>query len=543
MPSALGQNTLQSHRNSSASSLSPSWIHFALPSVTDLIFILVLVLLSYSVLSARLLGDAGIGWHIRNGELMLRTHTVTRADPFSYTMSGRPWLAWEWLYDATIGAVHQSLGLNGVVFFTAIVIALTFALTFHILLARGSLLQISLILLLLAMGASMIHFLARPHVLSWLFTVIWFQLLDSAEVAPENRRRLTWLPLLMLLWVNLHGGFLFGLALLGLYWLAGMIQYLQTGTQGRQAVAAWVKQLSALGALSFLATFANPYGYILHAHIYRYLTNRFLMNHIDEFRSPDFHGIAQECFAVLLVIAIVALAAARGKIRASQLLGILFASYSGLYASRNLPVASILLILVAGPLFSAAVRDAGNNAELPDRTRNFLSRCSSFALRMGNLEQSLRGHLWPVAAVTFGLFVCTQHGRVASHKLMNAHFDEKKFPVAATQLIAERSIHEPIFSLDSWGGYFIYRLYPEMKVFVDDRHDLYGEQFLREYLTAIRLAPGWDQVLDGKRVNWVLMPGDSTLANMLKETHRWRIIYADDVAVLLEREEGVARPT
>ena len=541
MASALSQNTLQIDRDSSASSFSPGWIHFALPSVTDLIFILVLVLLSYSVLAARLLGDAGIGWHIRNGELMLRSHMITRTDPFSYTMSGRPWLAWEWLYDAIIGVVHKSLGLNGVVFFTAIVIAFTFALTFRILLARGSLLQISIALLLLAMGAAMIHFLARPHVLSWLFTVIWFQLLDSAEVAPENWRQLLWLPLLMLLWVNLHGGFLFGLALLGLYWLAGVIRYLQGGSESRQA-AAWVKQLSALGALSFLATFANPYGYKLHAHIYRYLSNRFLMNHIDEFRSPDFHGVAQECFAVLLVITIIALAAARAKIRNSQLLLILFASYSGLYASRNLPVASILLVLVAGPLLSAAVRDAGNNAELPDRTRNFFSRCSSFALRMGNLELSLRGHLWPVGAVIFGLFVCIQHGRVGSHQLMNAHFDGKKFPVAAVRVIAERGIHEPIFSLDSWGGYFIYRLYPEMKVFVDDRHDLYGEQFLREYLTAIRLAPGWDEVLDEKRVNWVLMPGNSSLANMLKETHRWRIIYADDVAVLLEREQGGTGP-
>jgi len=387
MPSTLSQNTSQVGLGPTTS--RSRLIHLILPSVTDLIFVAVLLSLSYSALSSRLLGDAGIGWHIRNGELMLRTHTVTRVDVFSYTMNGRPWLAWEWLYDMIIGAVHRWLGLNGVVFFTAIVIALTFASAFRILLTRGSLLQISLVLLLLAMGAAMIHFLARPHVLSWLFTVIWFQLLDSAEVAPENRRQLLWLPLLMLLWVNLHGGFLFGLALLGLYWLAGVMRYLQAGTEGRQA-AAWVKQLSAVGALSFLATFANPYGYKLHAHIYRYLSNRFLMNHIDEFRSPDFHGIAQECFAVLLVITIVALATSRGKIRASQVLVILFASYSGLYASRNLPITSILLVLVVGPLLSAAVRDAGNNAALPDRTRNFLSRCSSFAPSRSSASSGIR---------------------------------------------------------------------------------------------------------------------------------------------------------
>src|SRR5438046_10715195 len=117
MASALSQNTLQD-RNSSASAFSPGCIHLALPSVTDLIFILVLVLLSYSVLAARLLGDAGIGWHIRTGDLMLLTHMITLTDPFSYTMSGRPWLASEWRYVATRGAVHEAVGLSGVVFVT-----------------------------------------------------------------------------------------------------------------------------------------------------------------------------------------------------------------------------------------------------------------------------------------------------------------------------------------------------------------------------------------------------------------------------------------
>jgi hypothetical protein len=537
MPSTLSQNTSQVGLGPTTSRSRS--IHLILPSVTDLIFVAVLLSLSYSALSSRLLGDAGIGWHIRNGELMLRTHAVTRVDVFSYTMNGRPWLAWEWLYDLIIGAIHKWLGLNGVVFFTALAIALTFALTFRILLAHGSLLQISLVLLLLAMGASMIHFLARPHVLSWLFTVIWFHLLDSAEFSPQTRRWLFLLPVLMLLWVNLHGGFLFGLALVGLYWLAAMIGCWRSklADEKRSAVT-WIKQLSAVATLSFLTTFANPHGYRLHAHIYRYLSNRFLMNHIDEFRSPDFHGVAQECFAVLLVVTIIAFYVAHRKIRASQWLVVLFASYSGLYASRNLPVASILLILVAGPLLSAAVCDAASNAELPDRTRGFLSWCSSFSSRMGSLEQSLREHLWPAAALLFGHFVCMQSGRIGSHQLMNAHFDEKRFPVQAAEVIAKSGIHAPIFTLDSWGGYLIYRFYPERKLFVDDRHDLYGEQFLREYLTAIRLAPGWDRVLNEQHINWVLMPEGSSLANMLEVTRRWRVVYSDQLAILFEREEG-----
>jgi len=535
MPSALSQKTSPIGRDPAAR--SPSWTHITLPSVTDLIFIVVLFSLTSSTLSTRLLGDAGIGWHIRNGELMLRTHALTRVDVFSYTMNQRPWLAWEWLYDVIMGATHKWLGLNGVVLLTAMVIALTFALTFRILLARGSLVQISLGLLLLAMGAAMIHFFARPHVLSWLFAVIWFHLLDTAEISPLKRRGLFYLPLLMLFWVNLHGGFLLGLALLGLYWLSGMTRYWRhkRDSQGRQTAASWVKQLSAVAALSVLATFVNPYGYKLHAHIYHYLSNRFLMNHIDEFRSPDFHGLAQECFAVLLVVTIIAFYVSNGKVRDSQLFVVLFAAYSGLYASRNLPIASILLILVAAPLLSMAVGDAGSR-ELQNRIQSFLFRCSSFSLRMGNLEQSLRGHLWPVAALVFALFVCIRGGRFGSLQLMSAHFDDKRFPVQAAQVIARHGIHEPIFTLDSWGGYLIFRFYPEMKVFVDDRHDLYGEQFLRQYLTVLRLAPGWDRVLNEQHINWVLMPQGSSLANMLEATRQWKVVYSDQVSVLLDRE-------
>src|ERR1700693_791226 len=128
--------------------------------------------MSGGALSTRLLGDAGIGWHIRNGEQMLRTHSVTRTDPFSVTMGGQAWYAWEWLYDLKVAALHHWFGLNGVVFFTAIVIALTFALALRLSLVRGADVPISALLLALSLGVSMIHLFARPHVVSWLFTVI-----------------------------------------------------------------------------------------------------------------------------------------------------------------------------------------------------------------------------------------------------------------------------------------------------------------------------------------------------------------------------------
>ncbi len=74
-----------------------------MPSAADLIFIAILCTLTFTAMSVRLLGDAGIGWHIRTGQQILATHAVPRVDSFSSTMSGKPWFAWEWLYDMIVG--------------------------------------------------------------------------------------------------------------------------------------------------------------------------------------------------------------------------------------------------------------------------------------------------------------------------------------------------------------------------------------------------------------------------------------------------------
>jgi hypothetical protein len=518
----------------------PAWFRFLAPSATDLFFIILLVAMSGGALSIRLLGDASIGWHIRNGEQMLRTHAMTRTDSFSVTMGGQAWYAWEWLYDVLIAGMHHWLGLNGVVFFTAVIIALTFSLALRFSLQRGADLPVAAFLLVLSLGVSMIHLFARPHVLSWLFTVIWFQVLDSSESmdGPGNRHRLWYLPALMLLWVNLHGGFVLGFALLGLYVVSAAIDYVRgRDREMHQRTAGRLRELGFVTAASLLASLINPYGYKLHLHIYRYLSSRWLMNHIDEFLSPNFHGVAQQCFVAILLITIVGLAVARNKPSLSRVLVLLFAAYSGFYASRSLPVSSLLLTLIVAPLGTQGLAEAHDNPSFSRRLRGFLSWWLSFTSRMKRVELSFRSHAWPLAAVVLGLLLCVQAGRSGARGWMNARFDAGHFPVHAADMIVQRGSHEPIFAPDSWGGYLIYRLYPQNKVFVDDRHDLYGEEFLKEYLKAIRLTPDWNGFLEEKKVNWALLPAESSLANMLKETSRWNLVYQDGTSVLLERKE------
>jgi hypothetical protein len=535
----LGPKSSSSETTATTSG-SPPWIRFLLPSVTDLLFILLVFSLTIGAFAPRLLSDAGTGWHIRNGDLMLRTGTITRTDPFSATMNGQRWYAWEWLFDGAAARIHQWAGLNGVVLVAALIISFAFALTFRLSLRRGGSLLITLFLLVLALGASAIHLFARPHVFSWLLAVIWFQLLDSSEKAidPTNNRSLFWLPVITLFWVNVHGGFVLGFALCGIYLAAGCSRLWRTHDPAeRQMIRRWIWRLSLVSGICFVVGLINPFGYNLYTHVYQYLSDRFLMNHIDEFRSPDFHGVAQQCFAALLLIAMAALAVAGKKLRTSELLVLIFAAYSGLYASRNLPVSSLLMTLVLAPLLSQALTSAAENVSIPFRTRHLPSVLNAFSARMTRAEAGLRGHLWPLVAVLGGLLLVAHQGMMGRNQLMQAHFDAKRFPVAAVNEIERRQIAQPIFSEDYWGGYLIYRLYPRNRVFVDDRHDFYGDAFLKRYLKIIRVEPGWDAALKEVNPNYLLLTRESTLTNILKEVPQWKVIYEDETATLFENAD------
>ncbi len=210
---------------------SSSALRFLLPSVRDIIFIFLFWSLLAGPLSNRPLADPDIGWHIRTGELILATHSLPLTDPFSSTMQGQPWFAWEWLYDIALGILHRACGLNGVVWLCGLLVAAIFALLLSQLLQRGTGLLLAIVLMLLAEAASAIHLYARPHIVSWLFSLLWFVALEHWESwerweRGEHGRLPRWMlwffPASMLLWVNLHGGWLFGIALLGIYTLGGI---------------------------------------------------------------------------------------------------------------------------------------------------------------------------------------------------------------------------------------------------------------------------------------------------------------------------------
>jgi hypothetical protein len=487
-------------------------------------------MLVFSPLSAGLLRDADTGVHIRNGERIMATRAIPRTDSFSYTRHGKPWYAWEWLYDLVIAAIHHVSGLNGVILFNAAIVSTTFALLFRFVLIRSGNLAVAAFLTLSALAAAQVHMLARPHVLSWLLTVLWGECLCRFE--DGQRSALLWLPPLTLLWVNLHGGFIVGLGLLGIF-AAGRIW--STLTIPRDGDKEKIVQLVVVLSGCLLTTLLTPYGYRLHVHVYQYLSNRFLMDNIDEFTSPNFHFAVYRYFELFIVLLIAGVALARDRLTTTGFLLLLFSLHAALYATRNIPIAVIIMSLVLGPLMTAAISPRSECQFVPRWLHGTLAAGQGISDSMTRLEEQLHGHLAVLVVMAASLVLVMNGGRLFSRQILNAHFDEKVFPVKAAQFITQRSIRDHLFTSDVWGAYLIYKLYPATKVYFDDRHDFYGEAFVREYGKAFLATRQWREPLDRYQVAWVLMPTDSPLSTVLRESRDWRVDYDDGVAIIFAK--------
>jgi hypothetical protein len=162
---------------------------------------------------------------------------------------------------------------------------------------------------------------------------------------------------------------------------------------------------------------------------------------------------------------------------------------------------------------------------------------------MGAFDAGLTGKVWPALAVVALLWVCAHQGRLGTMRVMDARFDDGRFPVKAVDHLAGTAVpaaDDVVFCPDRWGGFLIYRLYPKQLVAVDDRHDLYGAEYFKRYLKIVHGEPGWREGLAETRAGWVLVSRDSVLDGLLSSDKEWKTAYRDDVGVLfrMNHERG-----
>jgi hypothetical protein len=518
-----------------------------LPSLTDVAFIVPLIFQFNQLGGApSMLGDGDTGWHLRTGEWILAHGQVPQQDMFSYTHAGQPWYAWEWLWDVSFGFLNAHFGMQAVLALSMLLICCTSALLYRLVLRKCANPLIAIAVTFLANAGASIHWLARPHLFTLLFTVIFLGILDRAYVegtasatragtqGPAVRKMLWLLPALTVLWTNLHGGFVAGLILIAAYAAGGLMEaLLEPAGATRRAILARVKPFFLGGVLCTLATLVNPYFIGLHEHIVKYLADPFLYDHVQEFLAFNFGHPASRYIETLMFLG--AAAAVWNLYHRRFEYFVLLAGwlYLGLNVRRNIPLFSIVCAPFVAEAAFCWIHDL-QSARAAEWIKSAVRRFEEAAVSFGLTDRLPRFHLFSAAAMALvaALLYAPQ-----PPEIFRANYDRKSFPVEAAKFLI-RGGYQRIFSTDSWSGYLIYQMYPKAKVFIDGRSDLYGDAFDLKYLDVIGAKYDWDQNLNHYEAQTVLLPVDAPLTSALKENRRWRVVYDDKVAIIFRLAAG-----
>ena len=175
-------------------------------------FAIVVAVIGYviGIFTPALLNDPDTYWHIATGLWIVRNGAIPHADPFSYTFAGAPWVAHEWLSEVVMALAWKVAGWNGIVMLFGAATAVTFG-AFAYYLTRRLRQPAALVVFVLGVACISGSLLARPHLLALPLLVLWLTGLLRAREAGTGPS--PWLLPLMLVWANLHGSFVFGLAL------------------------------------------------------------------------------------------------------------------------------------------------------------------------------------------------------------------------------------------------------------------------------------------------------------------------------------------
>jgi hypothetical protein len=454
------------------------------------------VYLLLMVLGSRLLADADTYWHIALGRLILEHHALPTGEAFSQALRGTHWVAYEWLSQIAYAAAYELGGWVAVAVLTAAAAAAAFGqLTRYLLKYLQP--TPTIIAVLAALVLTSPHIMARPHVLALPLMVTWIAAL--IRVVDTARPPSWWLLPLMTLWTNLHGSFIFGLAMTGV--IACEAIWLSPASQRRRAGKDWV----VFGALTLGAACLNPYGAEMMLATFRILSLGQALSIIMEWRPQDFTKLGSY---EIIVLAGLGLALWRGvrlpPFRILMLLGVLHFSLS---QSRHADLLGML-----APLFLARPLAAQFGA---------LAATSSVA--------ELRRSWLPAAAGL--LLVAAATGAIAARNTIAPAASIT--PANAVKALAGVG-SGPILNDYGLGGYLDF---VGIAPFIDGRTELYGEAFVVRYHRAVSLEnlPDFLRLLDEYRIEaTLLMPATPAVA-LLDRLPDWRRVYADDIAVVHAR--------
>jgi hypothetical protein len=508
--------------SSSAPVGGPARIRASVADLTFAFWVLFIPLLAHGSLVN---SDGDLARHIVTGRHIL-AHGPRFADPFSFTRAGEPFLAYEWLSQVIYATTYAVGGLPAIAVLAGTLIAAALALVVSFIRRPGGDPWLALVTGVAAAGLTFPHWMARPHLFTFVALPLLLHLLtrpgrptESAGPAPA---RMLWLVPLFVVWANLHPGFLYGLVMIALWSAGTAVEAVRAGTPaGRAAGRGGLPFVLALGA-----SFVNPFGWTLHTHALVLMRSE-TVTVVNEFLPLNVTSAYGLMFLTVCGLLVLALAASRAWVGWPVVLVLGAAAVGALAVKRNVP----MFALFALPLTARAL--APVVAGLPrwafGRARAGLAR--------------LDGPGWKVGAGALALLLvlAVADARTARMDLLPDDFSPRVFPAAAVAHARTAGLEGRLLSEYTWGGYVLFT-WPGQRVFIDSMADFFGDDLVRDYMDLHYTRRDWEQTLARHDFHMVLFPPGAPLTGALRDRPGWRVAYEDEVAVLFVRDAGPAGP-
>jgi hypothetical protein len=475
-----------------------------------------ILLFGLLAMTARSATDPDLWWHLRTGQWIVETGHVPHFDPFSFTRAGHAWVSHEWLSEVIFYELWKHAGAGALIIFSAAVTTLGFTLLYRRCLTSGRAPVWAAAATVLGALAAAPCFGVRPQMFTFTLTSILLWLLDRGENRPQL---LLWIPPLFLLWLNLHAGFALAPALLFTYGIGLTLETAFGNTPWPEArPLLWRVFLLLLACLALVPL--NPSGVHLYFYPLHTLLSSGMRSFIAEWHSPNFHDGLYRPLLIVWLLLLTALASARSRPKGRVLVPLIFTAFAALDALRHIPI----FILIAIPVIAAALPRAAT----PLRRRASSRRQVLFGAVVLLLMAILTSAKWITLARTQTLSETRQYPQQAIAFLHASFPNRDSLPNDDAQ---------KLFVFYDWGGYAIWKLYPEYLVFADGRADLYGDEILRQFRTAVELHTGWREILGNWKITAVLVPPSTALAQALLLDPNWHTAQRDSEAILLVRTD------
>jgi len=263
----------------------------------------------------------------------------------------------------------------------------------------------------------------------------------------------------------------------------------------------------------------NPYGTAMYAYPLETLRSRAMQSYIGEWASPDFHQLRYAPALAMILATLVLPALSPRRLRPRELLLLSVTTYAALRSVRHVPIYALIAI----PILSATVQawiDERAHAK-PDKAKQAPTTTAKASFNA-------------ILLIGFVVFLLVRVRYVTQHQ---SEMEAKEFPAAAVAFMAAHCPPAPMLNHYNWGGYFIWKLYPDYRVYIDGRADLYGDGFMNDFAAVYYLkGDAWQSTFAKWGIQTVVLPPDAPLVTALRALPSWETIYSDKQAVVLTRK-------